>query len=310
MFNKIMKAFYFLILITLFCGCEELDLPRDNPADNKNNTNTIGGVSLKFSKYTIVSDDNGDAIINKNETVYLAVYIKNTGSADASGVKASISATSSYISQLSPTTQVEYNNASYSNDIPAGYEKFGNAGYALNYNNYTVKFKVSNTTPSGTVIHFNMNITDGAGNNWTEGFDITVEQTGAILNFSQFQVVDDDNDNNIINKNETVYLTVYIKNNGSSTANGVKASISTTNSYISQLYPSTEVDYNNDSYSNDISPGYEKFGNAGYAPNYYTYTVKFFVSNSTPSGSIIPFSININDAAGNNWSDNFNATIY
>ena len=309
--NAMKQIIYVLFLALLFTGCEKKDfnwnLPRDNPADS--NSNTKNGILLEYSDWKPVGDDNGDNIINKSETVYLRVYIKNNGTETAYGVKATISTTNSYITMLSPTTQVSYNSASTTNDITAGYDKFGNAGNTPNYYSYTVKFKVSSNTPAGTKITFDMNITDEAGGIWTDSFDVTVEQTGAILNYNNYQIVDDDNSDNMINQNETVYLRVYIKNNGSYNANGVKASISTTNSYISLLSPTTQVSYNSASTTNDITAGYEKFGNAGSAPNFSTYTVKFKVSNSAPIGSNIPFTMNISDEAGNTWTDSFTITV-
>ena len=49
----------------------------------------------------------------------------------------------------------------------------------------------------------------------------------------------------------------------------------------------------------DIAPGYEKLGNAGNAPNFWTYSLRFNVSASTPIGTEIPFIMNISDEAGN-----------
>ncbi len=43
----------------------------------------------------------------------------------------------------------------------------------------------------------------------------------AALKFSKYAVVYDDNQDGVINQNETVYLKVFVKNNGSSIAKGV-----------------------------------------------------------------------------------------
>ena len=117
------------------------NLSRDNPNDASNTAQIVEGVSLQYGEHIIVDDDNGDGIINKDETVYLKVFIKNNGSSDAKDVKATISTTNSYISQLSPTTEVDYTSAFFSTDIASGDDKFGNAGTAPNFYNYTVSMK-------------------------------------------------------------------------------------------------------------------------------------------------------------------------
>ena len=50
-------------------------------------------------------------------------------------------------------------------------------------------------------------------------FTITVLATGSALNLSKYEIYSDNNDDQQINKGESVKLKIYLKNNGSSQAN-------------------------------------------------------------------------------------------
>ena len=307
------KAITILILLagvitTGILSCKKL--PRDNPLDiHYEGSETAAGILLQFSKSQVVYDNNNDGIINPNETIYLKVYIKNSGTSIASDVKASISTGSSFISSLEPSAPVKYNSGVGSSDIYPGGEEYGDHGYAPDYSDYTVKFKVAQNTPAGTDIAFNMNITDEAGNEWEDTFTMQVSATGAILNYSKHSVVYDNNHDGIISQNETAYLKVYIKNNGTSIANDVHAVISTSSSYISNVVPTTQVSYNSGVGSNNIYPGDEDYGDYGYTPDYSDYTVKFKVAQNTPAGTEITFNMLITDEDGNEWDDTFTIQI-
>ncbi len=298
-----MKIFIYITLLVglIFSSCEKIipDLPRDNPLDGKNDSLMVEGVSVKYSSSDIVSDNNNDGIINKGETVYLKIYLVNNGTSTANSVKATFSISSSYVSQLSPTTQVSYG------DISAGGTQYGQTGYTPSYTDYyTIKFTVSSSTPTNTQIPINISITDESGNTWTSSFNVTVQGTGAQIAYSNHNVVYDNNNDGIINKGETVYLKVYLGNNGSSTANSVKATFSISSSYVSQLSPTTQVSYG------DISAGGTQYGQTGYTPSYTDYyTIKFTVSSSTPTNMQIPINISITDESGNTWTSSFNVTV-
>jgi len=266
------------------------------------------GADIKFSKYEVVGDNNGDGIVNKGESIKLKVYLKNQGTSDAYKVRGTITTTNSYISSLIPTTPVPYNNSdSYYDYIPVGDERFGY--YAGNYPSYTLSFNVSNTTPPGTNITFNIAITDETGNSWTDTFTVTVIATGANIKFSRIEVVSDDNNNGIVNKGESVKLKVYLQNTGSSTANKVRGTISTTSIYVSNLIPTSPVPYNNsDQYYDYIPVGSERFGY--FSGQYPAYTMSFKVSSSITSGSNINFNIDISDESNNSWADSFSVTVY
>ena len=273
-------------------------------------TVTVQATSAKitYSRYVLVADNNKDGVINPGETAYLQVYLKNTGSSQANTVKATISTTNSYVSGLGPTSLVTYGTLISGGEILGDYNShyYGNNGLAVEY---TVSFTVSSTTPSGTSIPLSLNIIDAEGNTWTDTFTVTVQATSAKITYSRYVLVADNNKDGVINPGETAYLQVYLKNTGSSQANTVKATISTTNSYVSGLGPTSLVTYGTLISGGEILGDYNShyYGNNGLAVEY---TVSFTVSSTTPSGTSIPLSLNIIDAEGNTWTDTFTVTVH
>ena len=254
---------------------------------------TQSGKNIVYSRYTVYSDNNGDGIINKGESIALKVYLKNTGSSDANSVTATMTTTSSYVSSLAPTSAISFGT------ISAGSE----SNYYGNYysSEYSWSFAVSSSTPTGTQIPFTLNITDGQGNTWTQSFTVTVQATGANIQYSRNVVYSDNNGDGIINKGESIALKVYLKNTGRSDANSVTATMTTTSSYISSLAPTSAISFGT------ISAGSE----SNYYGNYYSseYSWSFAVSSSTPTGTQIPFTLNITDGQGNTWTQSFTVTV-
>jgi len=263
---------------------------------------TVQGISaqIAYSNNTVVYDNNSDGIINKGETVYLKVFLINNGTSTANAVKATFTISSSYVSSLSPVSQITYG------DISAGNSQYGQTSLVPDYSTYyTIKFNVSSSTPANTQIPININITDESGNTWTGSFNVTVQSTNAHIAYYSNNIVYDNNSDGIINKGETVYLKVFLINNGTSTANAVKATYTISSSYISQLSPTSQILYG------DLSAGNSQYGQFSLTPDYSTYyTIKFTVSNTTPTNTQIPININIADESLNSWSNSFNVTVY
>ena len=280
----------------LVSACEDiefLNLKRDNPLDGKNNENMIEGVALKFDSYNVYSDNNNDGVINKGETVRLNVSLKNNGTSTAKSVKATFSTTSQYVSGFSPTSPISYG------DISAGYSVWkGGYSYA---SGYAVEFTVSNTTPVNMQIPISISMTDANGNKWIDTCKVTVSATGASVSYYSYDVYSDNNNDKKINKGETVKLNVSLRNTGSSTAKSVKATFSTTSSYVSGFSPTSPISYS------DISAGYTVWkGGYSYASGY---AIEFTVSNSIPANTQIPIKIDMVDESGNTWTSTFNLTV-
>lgn len=255
--------------------------------DSFNVTVSATGATVSYNSYNIYSDNNGDDIINKGETIRMNVSLKNNGTSTAKSVKATFSSTSQYISNLTPTTQISYGDISANSVKWYQYESY-----------YVIQFTVSSNTPANTTIPFSISIVDESGNTWSTNFNVTVSATGANVSYNSYNVYSDNNNNGIVNKGETVRLNVSLKNTGTSTANSVKSTFSTTSSYISNFTPTTQITYGNISANSVKWYQYESY-----------YVIQFTVSGSTPANTQIPISISIVDESNNTWSSSFNVTV-
>jgi hypothetical protein len=131
---------------------------------------------------------------------------------------------------------------------------------------------------------------------------------GVLIKFDSYKVHSDNNGDKVVNPGETVGIKISLKNTGTSTANKVKATFSTTSSYVSGFSPTSQIEYG------DISANSVKWadytGYNSYTESYVSsYTIRFTVSNTTPTGTQIPINISMVDESGNTWTDSFNVPV-
>ena len=112
--------------------------------------------------------------------------------------------------------------------------------------------------------------------------------------------VDDDssdqssgNDDGIVDPGETVELYVDLRNQGSDTATGVNATISTSDSYVTFLF--------------NTSSSYGDIPGGGTGTNGDDFDLE--VDPSTPDGHVIHFDLDISASNGGPWSDSFDVTV-
>ncbi len=266
-----------LLIIFRVCIWSEVAYNQPNTASTKNKN-----VNLKFLKSVVVTDNNKDGMINKGETIFLRVYLVNYGSGIAKSVKGTFLVNSPFISKLAPTCAVNFR------DIKGGTAEYGHdSAYQ-----YTIKFTVSNTTPSGTQIPIKINITDNSGGTWSSSFMITVESSRALIVCDKFEVVADNNGDSIVNVGETVFLKIYLANKGKSSAKGVKAEFTTNSTFVTQFAPIMPISYG------ELLAGKSNYGKC----KDFEYTVRFTVSRTMPVNTQIPISINIVDESANTWN--------
>ena len=264
-------------------------------ADSFSVTVDATGAQMAYNSYSVYSDNNSDGIINKGETVGLRVSLKNVGTSTANAVKATFSTNSSYVSGFTPTSQVSYGTISAGSSVSVRYD-------GSNYSGYTIRFAVSNTAPAGTQIPISISMEDESYNTWTDNFYAIVGSENADIAYSSYTVVADNNGNKKVEKSETVYLQVFLRNNGSGAASSVKATFSTSSAYISGLEPATPIDYGN------FTGGQSKYAQAGYDFGTY-YTIKFTVSGTASTNMQLPININITDGSSNTWNSSFNVIV-
>jgi hypothetical protein len=155
------------VCICLLSGCV-LNLP-DPIADMgyEDSGKTGPTPQIVYDGKGIASDNNGNKMVNSGETIWLYVFLKNTGTGTATGVKAAFSTTSGYISNLLPAEPVIYGDISTGRSLYADQFVSGSHG--------SIKFTVHPSTPPTTQIPFNIGITDDDGNTWTASFNVTVQ---------------------------------------------------------------------------------------------------------------------------------------
>jgi len=161
--------------------------------DAKNSTGTTTGyvwhfttaetpsMGLSFSGYRVDDDSSGQSsgnnngVIDPGETIELYVTLKNTESADATGVSAEFSTSDPYVGAFL------YNTSSSYPDIPYG-------GTGENTDDFD--FPVDPSCPVGHVITFDLAITSNEGY-WTDSFKIVVGRSPAIMPWLQLLLLGD-----------------------------------------------------------------------------------------------------------------------
>lgn len=125
---------------------------------------------MTLERVTLYDDSDGNNQVNAGETVQLRPYLKNVGLGNANKVKALISTSNSYISKMSPINSVSFawlGSTSYS------YIEPDEEAYPLSIGDY-LKFDISDQTPFGTTVEFDVLISDEYNNQWTDKFSIII----------------------------------------------------------------------------------------------------------------------------------------
>lgn len=259
------------------------------------------GRSPRFSRFVVISDNNKDGICNPGETVNIVVYVRNLGTSDIGYARARVSSTEPFVTFRSYGWADLGTLPAMGREVPAVLSSTtSNMG---NYLFYSTGFTISSSTPSGYALKFTLEIESSSGS-WEDAFVVQAQRTAATIKFSRYQIVKDNNSNGNPNPGETVYLRVFLKNIGTSQANGVQASFSSASSNVSALSPTSFVTYGT------IPPNAAEMA-AVYS--YVTandgtsqpYTFRFTISSTTQVGSTLRFTVNIQDAESNMWTDTF-----
>lgn len=152
-----------ILFVFLFITCKKAttDLPRNNPHDKWSPLHNTLPPNLVLSKFQRTSG----GYIYAGNGVDMQIFLKNTGEGIAKDVHANITSTSTYINIKSFPNRQFY-------DINVGEERMGIQTF--NTDNYTFTFIIDWSTPVGTVIPFNMDITASPNYHKTETFSLVV----------------------------------------------------------------------------------------------------------------------------------------
>lgn len=114
--------------------------------------------NIIYSKYEIWYDSNDNGNVNPGEVIKMWIYLKNTGTDKAMGVRAVMSTNDAYIT-------ISYDDAYYY-DLDPNEEYKGDDYYW---------FSVSSSCPHSHTITFDLDIDDEDGNSWSDSFTVPVE---------------------------------------------------------------------------------------------------------------------------------------
>jgi len=155
-------------------------------------------------------------------------------------------------------------------------------------------------------------MTDSYGNSYTDTFTLTVNSTGANIEYDTCAIHEySGNGDQVLNYGESIYLDVKLKNSGTAATNGINAVLSTTDSYVTvNVSKPSKYTYSHSTITGGSSKwlgGYSsEFDYYGYYDFYY---YRITVSSSCPSGHVIPFTLTMTDSYGNSYTDTFNLTV-
>lgn len=150
-------------------------------------------------------NDNGQ--LDYNETVDLTVTIKNVGTVDATNVVAALSTENPYVEILIPEVNVGSVNAETEVTLTNAF-----------------RIKTAKNIPDQTKINFILAASDGTNDPWITTFNITANAPVLQRLDAQLQELSGNN-NGRIDPNETVRITIPVKNTGHATGYPISTSL-------------------------------------------------------------------------------------
>jgi hypothetical protein len=159
---------------------------------------------------TIITDTNGNHVVEAGETVELGLQLLNIGSATADNVTVSISS-------VDPQVTITNSTSAY----------YPITGDGTGFNQNAFVFTVSPNCPSDHSIPFNVSINSATGS-WQRSFTITVQSS--LLSYESFFINDiAGNNSGIADPNEDIMLIINVKNNSEVNASFLTGVLATTN---------------------------------------------------------------------------------
>jgi hypothetical protein len=225
----------------------------------------------------VTSDDNGDGIANKSESISLDIQIENQGTSKIPGAQGVLLSADSLVT-------VTQDQGSYW-DIDAGETSQRVGGH--------FRVEIDEATPAGHAASLTLQLVDDLGASWALPVNLTIHATGALISFSRKEIYSDDNDDGILDAGESARLRVWIKNAGTSEAQGVRAVLSAADDRLTVTSGADGLSYW------DLEPGEEGQANT-------TFGVE--VDPETPSGHAFELFLTITDRQANVWTDTFTIT--
>ena len=287
--------------------------------------------SLTLSNWNYLSNGSNSSQILPGDKVYLNPLFLNSGSIPLKDLNVTVSSTSPYVSIS--------NNLScyYSQNIgslrPGYYQSYYymcNGYYSWNYqpshymSTYNssdyISFDVLNSAPAGTTIPITFTVTDSYQKTYIFNVQLTVANYSKSVTLSNNNItLSNGNSASRYYPGDTLYLNPIFNNNGNIRLNSLKAYIESSSPYLTVSSPSCSLDLGNietNYYQNFYNKCYYYNTSGNYyqpstsistsSPNAY---FKITISNSAPSGAVIPVQYRLIDANGQEFVFNFSISI-
>ncbi len=148
----------------------------------------------------------GAQTIDYNSTDFIDITLKNVGPEDALNVKATLTTSDTYITNITDCVDVDFGTVS------------GDNGTAGSSNKFSIT--TAQNTPDGHIAQFTLTVTDGT-DTWTSDFQITINAPDVCI--GNLTIINDDNADGILDPGETADITYEITNCGH--ANGIFSGI-------------------------------------------------------------------------------------
>uniref|UniRef100_A0A7C6ED63 Gingipain domain-containing protein n=1 Tax=candidate division WOR-3 bacterium TaxID=2052148 RepID=A0A7C6ED63_UNCW3 len=181
----------------------------------------VGNIPYLRYHHSVFTDSppggNGNLRINPGEEILLTCYLINSGNLGASGVRATLRSYDEFVTISESTSSFA--------DIGPGSIVQADSPY---------RFALSENTPNGHELSFNLHITDDANHSWDSPFSLPV-QAGELVYSGSF-VIDSSpggNNNGQIGAQENIRLRLTVLNSGAEDLNNVYARLRTNSPYLS-----------------------------------------------------------------------------
>ncbi len=172
-------------------------------------------ISVGFDSFYV---DGGDNIISPNETIQLGVVLRNFGTGQATGVRAELDPQDTELVETSDGVH-------YYGDIQPGQHGFSDP--------FSIHIKPN--AVNGEVARIRVEASDWVNNMWESGLDLTITAPRLIVNTVTFP-----GGNNRLDPGDTCNMTITLSNQGGLPAQGVNATLSTEDPYVSIINSSAD----------------------------------------------------------------------
>ncbi len=258
---------------------------------------------------------NGDGILNKGETAYFNIGIKNSGTFTAKAVATTLYIGDPYITVTKRASCPAYDIAGSEKRDTSGNYSGGSSYLTANsssaYNCFTVS--VLNTAPDNHTATVTATMTDQFGNTWVNTFSMNLAPVSASLSVDRMGAIYETtgNGDGILNKGETAYFNIGINNSGSSSAKSVATTLYLDDPYLTVTKRASCPAYDiAGSEKRDTSGNYSGSGSyltANSSSAYNCFTVS--VLSTAPDNHTATVTATMTDHFGNTWTDSFDITV-